>query len=79
MKVVILIGDTQRLYNIKFFLVLGALLDSNLLLGAQVLKRLVGTDEHLYSTYTTAMQWVEDTDVLEMIVDKFGSSVSFVR
>uniref|UniRef100_A0A1J3DIS3 Serine/threonine-protein phosphatase 6 regulatory subunit 3 n=1 Tax=Noccaea caerulescens TaxID=107243 RepID=A0A1J3DIS3_NOCCA len=40
----------------------------------EVLKRLLGTDEHLYSNYTSAMQWVEDTDVLEMIVDKFGSS-----
>ncbi|KAL0700231.1 hypothetical protein Bca4012_056353 [Brassica carinata] len=40
----------------------------------EVLKRLVGTDEHLYSNYTSAMQWVEDTDILEMIVDKFGSS-----
>ncbi|AEE31223.1 putative SIT4 phosphatase-associated protein family [Arabidopsis thaliana] len=42
----------------------------------EVLKRLVGTDEHLYSNYTSAMQWIEDTDVLEMIVDKFGSSES---
>ncbi|KAJ4916901.1 SIT4 phosphatase-associated family protein [Raphanus sativus] len=42
----------------------------------EVLKRLIGTDEHLYSNYTSAMQWVEDTDVLEMIVDKFGSSDS---
>ena len=25
------------------------------------------------------MQWVEDTDVLEMIVDKFGSSVSSIQ
>ena len=25
------------------------------------------------------MQWIEDTDVLEMIVDKFGSSVSFIQ
>ncbi|XP_013598271.1 PREDICTED: serine/threonine-protein phosphatase 6 regulatory subunit 3-like isoform X2 [Brassica oleracea var. oleracea] len=40
----------------------------------EVLKRLVGTDEHLYANYTSAMQWVEDTDILEMIVDKFGSS-----
>uniref|UniRef100_A0A1J3K7A6 Serine/threonine-protein phosphatase 6 regulatory subunit 2 n=1 Tax=Noccaea caerulescens TaxID=107243 RepID=A0A1J3K7A6_NOCCA len=40
----------------------------------EVLKRLLGTDEHLYSNYASAMQWVEDTDVLEMIVDKFGSS-----
>ncbi|XP_056848545.1 uncharacterized protein LOC108822909 isoform X2 [Raphanus sativus] len=42
----------------------------------EVLKRLVGTDEHLYSNYSSEMQWVEDTDVLEMIVDKFGSSDS---
>ncbi|KAG2304002.1 hypothetical protein Bca52824_032653 [Brassica carinata] len=42
----------------------------------EVLKRLIGTDEHLYSNYISAMQWVEDTDVLEMIVDKFGSSDS---
>ncbi|CAH2034514.1 unnamed protein product [Thlaspi arvense] len=42
----------------------------------EVLKRLVGTDEHLYSNYTSAMQWVEDTNVLEMIVDKFGCSDS---
>ncbi|KAJ0237816.1 Uncharacterized protein HA466_0247240 [Hirschfeldia incana] len=42
----------------------------------EVLKRLIGTDEHLYSNYTSEMQWVEDTDVLEMIVDKFGSSDS---
>ncbi|KAJ0233622.1 Uncharacterized protein HA466_0279760 [Hirschfeldia incana] len=42
----------------------------------EVLKRLLGTDEHLYSNYSSEMQWVEDTDVLEMIVDKFGSSDS---
>ncbi|CAH8338611.1 unnamed protein product [Eruca vesicaria subsp. sativa] len=42
----------------------------------EVLKRLIGTDEHLYSNYSSAMEWVEDTDVLEMIVDKFGSSDS---
>ncbi|XP_010519074.1 PREDICTED: serine/threonine-protein phosphatase 6 regulatory subunit 3 isoform X2 [Tarenaya hassleriana] len=42
----------------------------------EVLKRLIGTDEHLYTNYTSAMQWIEDTDVLEMIVDKFSSSDS---
>lgn len=42
----------------------------------EVLIRLIGADEHLYTNYTDAMQWVEDTDVLEMIVDKFGSSDS---
>lgn len=64
-------------YQIVFKLLVSQTL--NLLLGAQVLKRLVGTDEHLYSNYTSAMQWVEDTDVLEMIVDKFGSSVSSIQ
>ncbi|KAF5944843.1 hypothetical protein HYC85_018920 [Camellia sinensis] len=40
----------------------------------EVLIRLIGADEHLYSNYTDSMQWVEDTDVLEMIVDKYSSS-----
>lgn len=30
----------------------------------------------MYTNYMEAMQWIEDTDVLEMIVDKFSSSVS---
>lgn len=30
----------------------------------------------MYSNYMDAMQWLENTDVLEMIVDKFSSSVS---
>ena len=42
----------------------------------QVLIRLLGADEHLYSSYTESMKWIEETDVLEMIVDKFSSSVS---
>ncbi|GAV67258.1 SAPS domain-containing protein [Cephalotus follicularis] len=42
----------------------------------EVLIRLVGADEHLYTNYMEAMQWIEDTDVLEMIVDKFSSSDS---
>lgn len=29
----------------------------------------------MYSNYMDAMQWLEDTDVLEMIADKFSSSV----
>lgn len=41
----------------------------------QVLIRLVGADEHMYTNYTEAMHWIQDTDVLEMIVDKFSSSV----
>ncbi|CAI9089657.1 OLC1v1024273C4 [Oldenlandia corymbosa var. corymbosa] len=42
----------------------------------EVLIRLIGADEHLYSNYTDVMQWLEETDVLEMIVDKFSSSDS---
>lgn len=44
----------------------------------QVLIRLVGADEHLYTSYVESMQWLEDTDVLEMIVDKFSSTVSCI-
>ncbi|XAR59364.1 hypothetical protein NMG60_11015182 [Bertholletia excelsa] len=40
----------------------------------EVLIRLIGADEHLYTSYTDSMQWLENTDVLEMIVDKFSSS-----
>ncbi|CAN1226665.1 Serine/threonine-protein phosphatase 6 regulatory subunit 3 [Linum grandiflorum] len=40
----------------------------------EVLIRLIGADEHLYSSYTDAMQWIHDTNVLELIVDKFSSS-----
>lgn len=43
----------------------------------QVLVRLIGADEHIYASYPEAMQWMEETDVLEMIVDKFSCSVSF--
>ncbi|XP_075664596.1 uncharacterized protein LOC142634193 isoform X2 [Castanea sativa] len=42
----------------------------------EVLIRLIGADEHMYTNYMEAMQWIEDTDVLEMIVDKFSSSDS---
>ncbi|KAH7841653.1 hypothetical protein Vadar_032705 [Vaccinium darrowii] len=40
----------------------------------EVLIRLIGADEHLYTTYTDSMKWLDDTDVLEMIVDKFSAS-----
>ncbi|KAF8413515.1 hypothetical protein HHK36_001505 [Tetracentron sinense] len=40
----------------------------------EVLIRLIGADEQMYTNYMDAMQWLEDTDVLEMIVDKFSSS-----
>ncbi|XP_052180840.1 uncharacterized protein LOC127794021 isoform X2 [Diospyros lotus] len=40
----------------------------------EVLIRLIGADEHLYTNYTDSMQWLEDVEVLEMIADKFSSS-----
>ncbi|KAK1422811.1 hypothetical protein QVD17_18100 [Tagetes erecta] len=40
----------------------------------EVLIRLIGADEHLYTSYVDSMQWLEDTNVLEMIVDKFSST-----
>ncbi|KAI4303671.1 hypothetical protein MLD38_039271 [Melastoma candidum] len=42
----------------------------------EVLIRLIGADEHVYTNHTDAMHWIEDTDVLEMIVDKLSSSDS---
>ncbi|XP_010926954.1 uncharacterized protein [Elaeis guineensis] len=42
----------------------------------EVLIRLIGADETMYSNYTDTMRWLEDTNVLEMIVDKFRSSDS---
>ncbi|PSR98720.1 Serine/threonine-protein phosphatase 6 regulatory subunit like [Actinidia chinensis var. chinensis] len=40
----------------------------------EVLIRLIGGDDHIYSNFTESMQWLEDTNVLEMIVDKFSTS-----
>ncbi|KAL6546321.1 hypothetical protein OROMI_022042 [Orobanche minor] len=40
----------------------------------EVLIRLIGADEHIYANYPDSMQWFEDMNVLEMIVDKFSSS-----
>ncbi|CAN6465463.1 unnamed protein product [Victoria cruziana] len=42
----------------------------------EVLVRLVGADDHIYSNYMDAMQWLDDTDILEIIVDKLSSSDS---
>ncbi|XP_051128735.1 uncharacterized protein LOC127249787 isoform X2 [Andrographis paniculata] len=42
----------------------------------EVLIRLVGSDEHIYATSLDSVEWLEDTNVLEMIVDKFSSSDS---
>lgn len=48
----------------------------NRFLFKQVLIRLIGADEHIYTSYADSMQWLEDMNVLEIIVDKFSSSVS---
>lgn len=42
----------------------------------QVLIRLIGADENIYTDYMDSISWLEDMNVLEMIVDKFSSSVS---
>ncbi|KAF8783588.1 hypothetical protein HU200_000526 [Digitaria exilis] len=42
----------------------------------EVLMRLIGADETIYSNFADTLQWLEYTDVLEMIVDKFSSSDS---
>nr|CAB3477447.1 unnamed protein product [Digitaria exilis] len=41
----------------------------------EVLIRLIGADENIYSNYGDTLQWLENTDVLEMIADKFSSSI----
>jgi serine/threonine-protein phosphatase 6 regulatory subunit 3 len=38
--------------------------------------RLIGADETIYSNFADMLQWLENINVLEMIVDKFSSSVS---
>ncbi|WOL15710.1 serine/threonine-protein phosphatase 6 regulatory subunit 3-like [Canna indica] len=42
----------------------------------EVLIRLIGADENMHSHYVDTAQWLEDPDVLEMIVDKFSTSDS---
>ncbi|XP_006644315.1 serine/threonine-protein phosphatase 6 regulatory subunit 3-like isoform X1 [Oryza brachyantha] len=42
----------------------------------EVLIRLIGADETIYSNYGDTLQWLENTDVLEMVADKFSSSDS---
>lgn len=42
----------------------------------QVLIRLIGADEHIYTNYMDSTKWLEHLDVLEVILDKFNSSVS---
>lgn len=43
----------------------------------QVLVRLVGADDHIYPNFMDVMQWLADSNLLEMILDKLSSSVSF--
>lgn len=45
----------------------------------QVLVRLVGGDDHMYPNYAEVMQWLADSNLLEMIVDKLNPSVSRVE
>ncbi|KAF6166237.1 hypothetical protein GIB67_031021 [Kingdonia uniflora] len=40
----------------------------------EVLIRLVGADDHIYSNYMDVMQWLADSNLLEMIVDKLDAS-----
>ncbi|KAD3641512.1 hypothetical protein R6Q59_004129 [Mikania micrantha] len=43
----------------------------------EVLIRLISADEHLYTRHVDLMQWLEYMDVLEVIVDKFSSTLSY--
>ncbi|XP_024382791.1 uncharacterized protein [Physcomitrium patens] len=38
----------------------------------EVLVRLVGADEHIYAFHVDSLQWLADTDLLEMLVDKLS-------
>lgn len=42
----------------------------------QVLVRLVGADDHVYPNFMDVMQWLAESNLLEMIVDKLSPSVS---
>lgn len=42
----------------------------------QVLVRLVGADDHVYPNFIDVMQWLAESNLLEMIVDKLSPSVS---
>lgn len=41
----------------------------------QVLVRLVGADDHIYAFHVESLQWLADTDLLEMLVDKLSPPV----
>ncbi|CAM6036644.1 unnamed protein product [Sphagnum compactum] len=38
----------------------------------EILVRLVGADEHIYAFHVDSLQWLADTDLLEMLVDKLS-------
>lgn len=38
--------------------------------------RLVGADDHVYPNFLDVMQWLAESNLLEMIVDKLSPSVS---
>lgn len=40
----------------------------------EVLVRLVGADDHVYPNFADVMQWLADSNLLEMIVDKLSPS-----
>ncbi|XWS53284.1 hypothetical protein CRYUN_Cryun11dG0143900 [Craigia yunnanensis] len=40
----------------------------------EVLVRLVGADDHVYPNFSDVMQWLADSNLLEMIVDKLSPS-----
>lgn len=42
----------------------------------QVLVRLVGADDHVYPNFIDVMQWLAESSLLEMIVDKLSPLVS---
>jgi len=40
------------------------------------LVRLVGADDHVYHNFIDVMQWLAESNLLEMIIDKLSPSVS---
>jgi hypothetical protein len=59
------------------FYILGCILILGELV-VQVLVRLVGADDHVYPNYLEVMQWLAESNLLEMIVDKLSPSVSVI-
>lgn len=68
----------MRNYNLINMICFPLVLLHRIAADEQVLIRLIGADEHMSTNHMDSMKWLEDTDVLEMIVDKFSSSVSCI-